>query len=409
MTTYILLRSNKESGPFSLDQLAEMGLTPNDLIWVEGQSASWRNPQEIKELVNLTNTPVHSTVPTPVETVIGNPETREEKVEPAEVTTKVCNKKSVFVSMPGGKTVVSQEVSRKAEPVYQETAPLPVVEKPKEAVETKYAMSLDEIKQRYIRSLEDRKSKKRPVSFEIPENIKKIAVYAGVFILGAAIVLLLMRPDKTATIASGQTKLPAKFDTRPLLDENSGSETDPPDEVVMPESYYDSRSKPETNEGKQVTRTRSKSPVSSGQEEISETWDEENNQGYEEDGDHRTSIPKNEKPEVVSIATSDISDQVSVKTNSYTIAALGGIRDLELTVRNSSDFTLDKVTVEVRYHNPNGNIVKTEDVDFRSVQPNGVQTKGMKKTGRGVKVTYRIIRIESREAATGTVSSLKVN
>ena len=408
MTTYILLRSNKESGPFSLDQLADMGLKPNDLIWVEGQSASWRNPQEIKELVNLTKTPVQASIPTPVEAVVGNQETREEKVEPAEVTTRVCNKKSVFVSMPGGKTAESQEGSRKAEPVYKETAPLPAVEKPKEEVETKYAMSLDEIKQRYIRSLEDRKSKKRPVSIEVPENIKKIAVYAGVFILGAAIVLLLVRPDKTATIASGQTKLPAKFDTHPL-DESSGSETDPSDGVVMPESYYDSRSKPETNEGKQVTRTKTKSPVSSGQEESAETLDEENNQGSEEDADHRTSIPKNEKPEVVSIATSDISDQVSVKTNSYTIAALGGIRDLELTVRNSSDFTLDKVTVEVRYLNPNGNIVKTEDVDFRSIQPNGVQTKGMKKTSRGVKVTYRILRIESREAATGTVSSLKVN
>ena len=408
MTTYILLRSNKESGPFSLDQLAELGLKPNDLIWVEGQSASWRNPQEIKELVNLVNAPVQTTFSTPVETEIGTPGKREDKIEPAEVTTRACNKKSVFVSMPGGKTAISQEVPRKVEPIYQEPVPARDVEKPKEEVETKYAMSLDEIKQRYIRSLEDRKSKKRPVSFEIPEDIKKIAVYAGVFILGAAIVLLLIRPDKTATIASDQTKLPAKFDTR-SLDESPGSETDPSDEVVMPESYYDSRSKPETNEGKQVTRTKTKSPVSSGQEESAETWDEESNQGSEEDGDHRTSIPKNEKPEVVSIATNDISDQVSVKTNSYSIAALGGIRDLELTVRNSSDFTLDKVTVEVRYLNPNGNIVKTEDVDFRSIQPNGVQTKGMKKTSRGVKVTYRIIRIESREATTGTVSSLKVN
>jgi hypothetical protein len=335
------------------------------------------------------------------------PEAREEKIQPAEVTTRACNKKSVFVSMPGAKTDVTQEPPRKSEPVYQEPTPLPV-EKPKEEVETKYAMSLDEIKQRYIRSLEDRKSNKRPVSFEIPENIKKIAVYAGVFILGAAIVLLLMRPDKTATFASGQTRLPAKFDTRPL-DETSGNETDPSDEVMLPESYYDSRTKPETNEGKQVTRvTKTKSPVSSAQEENKEPWDEENNQDSGED-DHQASVPRNEKPEVVSMATNDISHQVSVKTNSYTIAALGGIRDLELTVRNSSDYTLDKVTVEVRYLNPNGNIVKTEDVDFRSIQPNGVQTKGMKKTNRGVKVTYRIIRIESRDAETGTVSSLKVN
>src|SRR5215207_3761827 len=47
---YRLLRNNKESGPFTLDELLCMTLQPYDLIWVEGQSAGWRYPSEIEKL-----------------------------------------------------------------------------------------------------------------------------------------------------------------------------------------------------------------------------------------------------------------------------------------------------------------------------------------------------------------------
>src|ERR1700748_32545 len=47
---YLLLRDNKQSGPFSLDELKTMGLKAYDLVWVEGKSAAWRYPCEIDEL-----------------------------------------------------------------------------------------------------------------------------------------------------------------------------------------------------------------------------------------------------------------------------------------------------------------------------------------------------------------------
>jgi hypothetical protein len=50
MSTYLLLRNNKESGPYHLQQLKEMGLKAYDLIWVEGRSAAWRYPGEVEEL-----------------------------------------------------------------------------------------------------------------------------------------------------------------------------------------------------------------------------------------------------------------------------------------------------------------------------------------------------------------------
>jgi len=47
---YLLLRNNKQSGPYSLDDLKTMGLKAYDLVWVEGRSAAWRYPCEIDEL-----------------------------------------------------------------------------------------------------------------------------------------------------------------------------------------------------------------------------------------------------------------------------------------------------------------------------------------------------------------------
>ncbi|RFM28094.1 hypothetical protein [Deminuibacter soli] len=50
MKQYRLLRDNKETGPYSAEELVRKGLKAYDLIWVDGKSASWRYPSEITEL-----------------------------------------------------------------------------------------------------------------------------------------------------------------------------------------------------------------------------------------------------------------------------------------------------------------------------------------------------------------------
>jgi len=50
MNKYLLLRDNKQSGPYTADELATKGLKAYDLIWQEGKSAAWRYPSEINEL-----------------------------------------------------------------------------------------------------------------------------------------------------------------------------------------------------------------------------------------------------------------------------------------------------------------------------------------------------------------------
>ncbi len=50
MSSYLLLRNNKESGPFTIEEIKGMSLKPYDLLWVVGKSAAWRYPGEINEL-----------------------------------------------------------------------------------------------------------------------------------------------------------------------------------------------------------------------------------------------------------------------------------------------------------------------------------------------------------------------
>ncbi|AEV98414.1 hypothetical protein A4D02_22320 [Niastella koreensis] len=50
MNQYLLLRDNKQTGPYTAQELAAKGLKPYDLVWLEGKSAAWRYPGELDEL-----------------------------------------------------------------------------------------------------------------------------------------------------------------------------------------------------------------------------------------------------------------------------------------------------------------------------------------------------------------------
>ena len=49
---YLLLRNNQQTGPHSLDELLQMQINSNDLIWIEGESYGWQTASEIPRLHN---------------------------------------------------------------------------------------------------------------------------------------------------------------------------------------------------------------------------------------------------------------------------------------------------------------------------------------------------------------------
>jgi len=56
MNKYLLLRDNKQSGPYTIDDIRAMGVKSYDLIWVEGRSAAWAYPGEIDEIQSFAPT-----------------------------------------------------------------------------------------------------------------------------------------------------------------------------------------------------------------------------------------------------------------------------------------------------------------------------------------------------------------
>jgi hypothetical protein len=103
-----------------------------------------------------------------------------------------------------------------------------------------------------------------------------------------------------------------------------------------------------------------------------------------------------------SVSAESISSRLSLKANDYVVGSFGGIRNLEITLQNDSKYLLDKVAAELQYLNPEGMILKTENIYFQSVSPGQKETVAVKKSKRGVKINYKITSIESRVLNNGT-------
>ena len=93
-----------------------------------------------------------------------------------------------------------------------------------------------------------------------------------------------------------------------------------------------------------------------------------------------------------------IKKQVRVRASAYRKGVFGGIQGLTLLVDNASDHVLDKVTIEVAYLKPNGDVIEKENHHLRAVAPKSSKTLVVPPSKRGVKVEYKITKIQSHEA-----------
>jgi hypothetical protein len=524
MPSYLLLRSNKKSGPYSLQDLVNFGLKAYDLVWVEGKSASWRYPSEVEELkpyaviveeqpfdrffkkqttqvnehpallqaqqaaqaqqkASLNQYIQASQVQQPVAQAIQQPAfVQEEKAitqEPAfiqgekaiprhsaivveekpaieekplvqqpayeEQYEKYLPKKSVFVTMPGNKSVVVQrpvETKQESIPVPPPIPPVPtpaipaatITVKENPEAQIKYSQPLDEIKEMYVKTLQERKTKMLRKS-QVLSYMKKAAVIGGLVALGVITGLIINRgsgnnntlsqatPLKKPGIAVTQETSPVtQQDDQPLENnanqtissgnsilENTPIQNNPNTEIINSPSSLAPKEREELmlREREQHLQENSSSnrrePVSRSQPQ--QMYEERPLQTDPRTGErNRNTRNENEvlveenRPAAKAVLKprkSGLESQVSVTSNDYKRVAFGGIRNLELTVTNDSKFTLDKVTVELQYLKPSEEPLRTELIQFHSVSPNGAMTMKVRDTNRGIKVSYKIIDIQA--------------
>lgn len=433
MDTYLLLRSNKETGPYSYEQLINLGLKPYDLVWVVNKSAAWRYPSEIENLKEFA--PAIEEQPYDRFYKKAEEEKKEEEVVQSSSTSSTQIKheepeksyptKKVFVAMPenySSKKQVKETPSiiyeKKSTPVIipvKKSNPQPVedinsqfardineqpaIKNEPVFLKEEHSESLDEIKKRYAATYLDRKKKN-----------KRGSAYTAIFqVVGGAVffcalVVIAYRnfageetAEKPKPVVSKQEKKneepetdPGKIsivNTQPVVPEENNVKKE---EVAKSEpNFINEKDEPNIVVSRKTTE-KTVTPIMT--DEPTQTKKAVMPPATE----RNSTVLKSEKPKV------KIATLVNVKANDYKQRAFGGVVNLELTVNNNSSFALDKVVVQLSYLKPSEETLKTDEIVFNGISPNGSQTLKIPDYNRGIKVTYKITTIESSDYETYT-------
>jgi cytoskeletal protein RodZ len=314
------------------------------------------------------------------------------------------------------KPVVVEEKKVESKPIYTEHETLPkepVLPKQKEIINAypvslkeeptlneKYSESLDDIKRRYTETYLSRKKKSKWTS----THTSILQVFGGAVFFCFLVVVAyrnfggeekpqprttIIQPDKRA-INTGTT--------------TTTSTVIPP---IIPEANISSTKKTQTK--KEDTNIPAESLVTNSAQQKKEEVIRENDEVVaSEKKAVMTKSTEETKPEETKPKTRpiNINRLVNVKANNYKQRAFGGVMNLELTVNNDSKFELDKVIVELVYLKPSEQPIKTETIVFSSIEANGSKTLKIPDYLRGIKVSYRVMEIESSQYEKYTTAGL---
>jgi hypothetical protein len=87
---------------------------------------------------------------------------------------------------------------------------------------------------------------------------------------------------------------------------------------------------------------------------------------------------------------------ISVNTGDYKTGFLGGIKDLQITVRNQTEYPLDNAVVAVQYLRNNGNVFKTEQYTVHNIPEKGAQSVQASNSRKGSKINIVLVSVTSQ-------------
>lgn len=388
MTTYILLRKNKEYGPFHLDDLRKMGIFHNDLVWVEGQSVCWLHPEEIKELKGIaTEESQHQAGSTPGglsgdvnfanDKFMANIDENNKDKEGSclhKVPKANPGLQNAFSANYLTSGINSSDVQTPAPPEYK---------------------------------LSQEQHKKGLLSI-FPVPVKIAASVAALILIGMVAGILIGRNSgKKSSLTEYDQK--TSVVSRPVSEINS-SNKEPIDEVSNPEKEKEETTSttvstlltetelPGKNIPVPVKKNTSGKPTAEHKESSGEQAPK--NTSVISSSDERPARNRSTEKDQAPAVPENIISQVSVVTNDYLVGSFGGIKNLELTVRNDSKYNLEKVTVELQYLKPLDELLRTQNIEFSTIPPFSSKTLPVSKTNRGVKVKCRVVKVVAAEQGT---------
>jgi hypothetical protein len=279
---------------------------------VEGSSAHWEYASEFAELKAIIVTPSPAPVYRP---------------EPVKRRENIQLKYKPYVELP------KPEEKRAAISTTEE----------KVVPEIKFEQPLSEIKERYIKSLEDQR-------FQFRNQFRK---NSGAWIMALFIFLI-----------SGA------FVIKSIIDTTSGTTERKPIAAAVPLIGL-----PEGNVPVKPAETEYKNALTM---EVAAV-------------DTAT-----KKPEA-KITLKALKKKVTVSANQYKVKMFGGVDDLQLNVHNNSSVKLDKVNIQVIYFKPNGEEVNSSVHSVYSLPAGSTKILVIPPSKRGVKVKAFVTGVESKQ------------
>ena len=410
MSMYLLLRDNKESGPYTFDELKAKGLKAYDLVWVENKSAAWRYPCEVDELSSFA--PAVDQQPfdrfykkTASENGAVAAKYQQKQGEPS----AIAGKRIIYVTLPAGKN----NSSRESLPRENVKAPLIFPDRSVSSYSPSPVLPEASHEEKSAQAPEDRnggveimpRADRRRTRTNI---LQSVAVVLCVIALLAAGIFIGLSINKD-NLGFAQ-KIAAKKDPPPPVNHPltslPASSAVPSMQVQAPDTASTTNlSGAETtvvsNTPKKPVITGKAKTVQPSQKAQSTPLSLVNDSAMvgisvvHREASHRADMPGDKIDK--DVIRNNLSSLISVGSNGYTVGTFGGISGVQLTVSNKSVYPLDLVVVEVQYIQANKKVFKTENLYFRGIGPGSALMQEAPNSSRGIKVQYKITLVNSKE------------
>ncbi|MEC5142168.1 hypothetical protein [Chitinophaga sp. 212800010-3] len=87
---------------------------------------------------------------------------------------------------------------------------------------------------------------------------------------------------------------------------------------------------------------------------------------------------------------------IAVTAGDYRTGFLGGIRDLQINVKNQTEYPLDNVVVQVTYLRNNNDVFKTEEYTITNIPEKGSRSIPASNSRKGSKVEVKLLSVTSQ-------------
>jgi len=389
MSSYLLLRNNKESGPFTLEEIKVMSLKAYDLIWVVGKSAAWRYPGEIPDLSafappvpeQLTDLYVKKKATKQTESDGRGLENAPlEKAELPTVSRRgTTSPPSIYVNLPAEKKTPSRSKDRI---LFEPDLPPAINPEPAYDFSDLY--------------------KRQPTrTARLSGNVLWIATIALLF--GTGILTGLFISDRRKYFTNAGKPSPNQEVLQPA-DKNGEQKKQELTAHTNPTTSGIDKTTLK-NDSVKTSKSLASKTVTNALRKNSKTV-AENKDSMAAQSALLASIKLNDSTKQSAPNKSDLlyqkikahpEEYVDLVTGRYSTGVFGGISSFPVSLTNNSPVKLDLVVVTVDYIQSNEKIFKTENLSFNDLEPGETVTLKAPKSTRGIKINSKIHVVNLRQ------------